>query len=95
MADSQFAPVESLSVLRLLEPSDVCHKVAEVAAWLNGAVWRVSPQLCACFFFSQLPAYAHQVKLGSLAASDSRAVVLHAEQLFASSATWHRESTVY
>jgi hypothetical protein len=51
MADSQFAPVESLSVLRLLEPSDVCHKVAEVAAWLNGAVWRVRPQLCACFSF--------------------------------------------
>jgi len=52
MADSQFAPLESLSVLRLLEPSDVSHKVADIAAWLNGAVWRVR-RSARMFFFSE------------------------------------------
>jgi hypothetical protein len=42
MADSQFTSVEPLSDLRRLDASDVRQKVSDLAAWLNGVVWRVS-----------------------------------------------------
>jgi hypothetical protein len=42
MADSQFSPVGSMSVLRLLDDSEVRQKVSEITVWLNSTVWRVS-----------------------------------------------------